>query len=69
MGEKISTLDIGGYETCQPTGQLRWVRKYKCVPWERTLQQEFQVVSRKADGEYGSMRLEWRDVPTEIDPV
>lgn len=60
-----ATIPYGGafsWEQCQPVGEVRYIVRNGAP----VLQQSFQV--RWFDGASGGVRLEWRDVPTEIEP-
>jgi hypothetical protein len=72
MSDTITLDQTVAYETSQATGRLRWVARQKIIaPWERELEQEFQVVRQVVidddDMKTVAVRLEWRTVPTVIE--
>ncbi len=55
-----------GYDTERPVGLIRWVPK-SSLGLDLKLQQQFEIIIYR-DGRLVEQRIEWRDVPTEMNP-
>lgn len=65
MGTEV--FGIGGSEVSEATPRLRWVPRSIMQAGDFKLQQAHLIYVVDNDGRRMGSRIEWRDVPTEMD--